>query len=81
MALPWQVGVMIGMYAIVALALIAGGAALGIVTVVSLGIHREKKARPGWAARGARAANGLYVRRPGAASQARARQKDLLALR
>jgi hypothetical protein len=72
---------MIGMYAIVALALILGGAALGIVTIVSLGIRREKKGRPGWAARGARAANGLYVRRPRAASQARARQNDLLALR
>ena len=71
---------MIGTYAIVALARIADGAALGIVTFVSLGIHREKKARLGWAARGARL-NGLYVRRPGAASQARARQKDLLALR
>ncbi len=71
---------MIGMYAIVAFALTAGGAAAGIILVVSLGIHREKKRHPGWAATGARAASGLYVRRPGARSRARAQREDLLAL-
>ena len=76
-----QVSIMIGMYAIVAFALVAGGAAAGIVVVVSLGIHRERKGHPGWAAAGARAASGLYVRRPRAPHRTRARQQDLLARR
>jgi len=35
---------MIGMYVIIAVALIAGGAALGIVMVVTVGIRQEEKA-------------------------------------
>ena len=65
---------MIGMYAIVVIALIAAGAALGIVVLVTLGIrHEEKVSRnkgsvsllagsPGRAAGSARFANGVYTR-------------------
>jgi hypothetical protein len=65
---------MIGVYAIVAIALIAAGTALGIVTLVTLGIrHEENTSRreeavslltgsPGPAATGARIANGVYTR-------------------
>jgi hypothetical protein len=65
---------MIGMYAIVAVALIAAGAALGIVALVTLGIRHEEKASrnnrgvsllagsPGRAASSARYANGVYTR-------------------
>ncbi len=73
---------MIGMYAIIATALIAWGAALGIVVVVSLGIAHEEKAgsltigSPGRAASGARAIMRVYARRPSVAHQARAQQQD-----
>jgi hypothetical protein len=65
---------MIGMYAIVAIVLIAAGAALGIMALVTLGIRREENASrreeavslltgsPGPAAVGARSANGVYTR-------------------
>jgi len=65
---------MIGMYAIVAIALIAAGAALGIVALVTLGIRNEEKTSrhdrvvsllagsPGRAASSARFANGVYTR-------------------
>jgi hypothetical protein len=77
---------MIGMYAIIALTLIAGGVALGIITVVSLGIRREEKQgsltvdSPSPAASGARTILGAFSRRPGLAYQVRAqREKELLA--
>jgi hypothetical protein len=65
---------MIGMYAILAVALIAGGAALGIVVLVTLGVRNEESASrhdkaaslltgsPGRAASSARFANGVYTR-------------------
>jgi hypothetical protein len=65
---------MIGMYAILAVALIAAGAAFGIVALVTLGIRNEERASrhdkaasllagsPGRAASGARFANGVYTR-------------------
>jgi hypothetical protein len=73
---------MIGMYAIIAIALIVLGITLGIVVVVSLGIRREEKASsltigsPGRAASGARAIIRVYARRPGVAYQARAQKQD-----
>lgn len=78
---------MIEMYAIIAFALIAGGAALGIVAVVTLGIRREEKYKsftadtPGRAAGAARAANGFYTRiTPGVGHQASHRREELPAL-
>jgi hypothetical protein len=76
---------MIGMYAIVALALIAGGTALGVVVVISLGIRREEKYSsltvdsPGLAASGARSIMAVSSRRPGVAYQARAQWEEDLA--
>lgn len=78
---------MIG-YAIIAFVLMAAGAAFGAVLLVSLGIRREEKAHsltigsPGWLASGARLANGVYARRPGAtaAYYADPPQDDILAL-
>lgn len=73
---------MIGMYAIFAAALIAGGAALGILVAVSLGIRREEKANsltigsPGRTASGARAIMRVYAREPGVAYQFRAQQDN-----
>jgi hypothetical protein len=59
---------MIGMFAVIAVAMIAAGAALGIVVIVSVGIHREEKAgrrirvdSPGPMASGARAVTSLGV--------------------
>ena len=60
---------MIG-YVMAAIALMAAGAAAGIIVLVSLGIRREEKANsltigsPGRLASGARVANGVYARRP-----------------
>jgi hypothetical protein len=76
---------MIGMYAIVAFALIAGGAALGMVIIISLGIRREEKYSsltvdsPGRAAGGARTIMAVYSRRPGAAYRIRAQREEDLA--
>jgi hypothetical protein len=65
---------MIGMYAILAVALILAGAALGIVALVTLGIRNEERTSrrdkavsllagsPGRAASSARFANGVYTR-------------------
>jgi hypothetical protein len=65
---------MIEMYAIIAVALIAIGAALGIVALVTLGIRREEKlsrkegvvslraGSPGRIASSARIVNGAYTR-------------------
>lgn len=67
---------MIGVYALVAGVLLAAGAVIGFVAVVSLGIHREEAARSmtiptsDRIARGARAANGVYVRIPGVLQEA-----------
>jgi hypothetical protein len=67
---------MIGIYAIAAAALIAAGAALGIVALVTLGIRREEKTSrrqgavsllgrsPGRAADCARIATGIYTHSP-----------------
>jgi hypothetical protein len=61
---------MIGMYAIIAAGLVAAGMAAGIVVIVSVGVHREKKAgrrlmvsSPGPLATGARAVTSLGVYR------------------
>jgi hypothetical protein len=65
---------MIGMYAILAVALITAGAALGIVALVTLGIRNEESTSrhgktasllagsPGRTASSARFANGVYTR-------------------
>jgi hypothetical protein len=55
-------------YLLSAVALLAAGAALGYVLLVAVAIHREeadrsfKAVRSGRLIRGARAANGLYIR-------------------
>jgi hypothetical protein len=61
---------MIGMYAIIAVGLVAAGMALGIVVIISVGIHRDEKAgrrltasSPGPLASGARAVTSLTVYR------------------
>ncbi len=66
---------MIEMYAIIAVALVAFGLALGIVMVTSLAVRDEKKAgrrlatsSPTGRARGARTLAALEVRRPDADS-------------
>jgi hypothetical protein len=65
---------MIGIYAILAIALIVAGAALGVVALVTIGIRNEERASrhdralsllagsPSRAASGARFANGVYTR-------------------
>ncbi len=59
---------MIEVYVLTAVALLAAGAALGFVVLVSMGIHREEAAHSmktptsDRVARGARAANGLCAR-------------------
>lgn len=59
----------------VAGALLAAGAVIGILTVLAAGIRREEKHAsltvdsPGRAASAARAAHGVYARRPGTAQQ------------
>jgi hypothetical protein len=77
---------MIGMYAIVVVfALIAGGAALGIVIVISLGIRREEKHgtltvdSPGRIPGGARTIMAVSSRRPGVAYQVRTQREEDLA--
>jgi hypothetical protein len=68
--------------AVVALAMVMAGAAIGVLAVVSLGIRREERdlsltsditAR---AARGARRLNGLYTREPGVIEQVRRYRHD-----
>jgi hypothetical protein len=84
---------MIEMYAIVAVALIAAGAALGVVGLVTVGIRREEDASrkegvvslmagssPGRAASGARAAIGVYTRNSPAGPPAGQRPVNLLIL-
>ena len=72
---------MIEMYAIIAFALVAMGAALGGVIVVSLGIRREEKANsftvnsPGLAASGGRAIMAASWSRRGTAYQINAQGK------
>jgi hypothetical protein len=74
---------MIGMYAIIAFALIGGGVAAGIVVVVSLGIRREEKGSslmadsPGLASSGGWALMAVYSRGPGVANQIKAQREDL----
>ena len=74
---------MIEVYVLAAVALLAAGAAAGFVVVVSLGIRREEAVRSmtiptsDQVARGARVANGLYVRRPGVIQEASLRQQQL----
>jgi len=60
---------MIETYAIVAVALLAAGIVVGVVAIVSIGIHHEKRAHsltdassPSQAASAARAFHGLYTR-------------------
>jgi hypothetical protein len=66
---------MFEIYAVIAGALIIAGAAVGILTVLAVGIHREEKAysltigSPGRISSGARAATGVYTKAPGVAQQ------------
>ena len=74
---------MIGMYAIIAVVLIAGGVALGIVIVVAVGIRQEEKAgtltvdSPSRVATGGRALMAVTSRRPGFSYQVRVQQENL----
>lgn len=74
---------MIGMYAIIAVGLIAGGVALGIVIVVTMGIRQEEKAgtltvdSPGRVASGGRALMAATSRRPGISYQIKAQRENL----
>jgi len=74
---------MIGMYVIIAVALIAGGAALGIVMVVTVGIRQEEKAgtltvdSPSRAATGGRAIMAVSSRQPGISYQIKAQRENL----
>ena len=74
---------MIGMYAIIAVALIAGGVALGIVIVVTMGIRQEEKVgtltvdSPSRVATGGRALMAATSRRPGISCQVRAQRENL----
>jgi hypothetical protein len=67
---------MIEAYALAALALIIGGAVLGFIAIVALGIHREEAARSMTVptsdriALGTRTANGFYARTPGVIAEA-----------
>lgn len=78
---------MIEMYAIIAIALLAGGMALGIVAVVSLGIRREEGVHslldvrsPSRAASAARATHALYTRTPPVAHGGAHQRDNLLVL-
>ncbi len=59
---------MIGTYVFAAAALVIAGAVIGVLAVVTLGIHREERAgsltrdTPDRAARSARRVNGAYTR-------------------
>lgn len=74
---------MIEMYAIIVFALIAGGTALGIVIVVTVGIRQEEKAgsltvdSPSRAASGGRAIMAVSSRCPGISYQIKAQREDL----
>ncbi|HET6187466.1 MAG TPA: hypothetical protein VFE59_10745 [Trebonia sp.] len=58
------------LFFVLAVVLVAAGIAVGGLLIVVVGIHREERAgsltgqSPGLAASGARAINGVYVRRP-----------------
>jgi hypothetical protein len=73
---------MIG-YALAAVSLLAAGAVLGFLVVVSLGIRREEAAlsmttpTSDRVANGARAANGVYARIPGIIQEISHRQELL----
>jgi hypothetical protein len=75
---------MIEVYALAAVALLAAGAVIGFVALVSLGIHREETARSvttptsDRVARGARAATGMYARLPGVLQEASHHRQDRL---
>jgi len=78
---------MIEMYAIIAIALLAAGIAVGVVAVVSIGIHHEKRAHsltddssPSQAASAARAFHGLYTRTPQMAYPGTQQRDNLLVL-
>jgi hypothetical protein len=74
---------MIGMYAIIAVALIAGGVALGIVIVITVGIRQEEKVgtltvdSPSRVATGGRALMAATSRRPGISYQVKAQRENL----
>jgi hypothetical protein len=72
--------VMIGTYLLAAVALVAFGAAVGFVAVISLASHRDKNITApasGRLYRGARAAHGLHGRRPEPFREAAAYRHDL----
>ncbi len=71
---------MIGTYVLAALALVLFGAAVGFIAVISLASRQDKDmtaSTPNRLARGARAANGLHVRRPELLREAAAYRHDL----
>jgi hypothetical protein len=67
---------MIEVYVLTAVVLVIGGAVLGFIAMVALGIHREETARSMTVptsdriARGTRTANGFYARTPGVIQEA-----------
>jgi hypothetical protein len=75
---------MIIAYALIAFALLAAGAVVGFIAVVSLGIRREEAAgtltvsAPGRAARGARSATRAYARLPGVMQKTSLHPQDFL---
>jgi hypothetical protein len=77
---------MIWMYLAFGVALIIAGTTLGFLMANAIGIHREEKDRsltigsPGRIASSARAANGVYARKPGVAQQVSHPRADSLAL-
>ena len=74
---------MIGMYAILVVALIAGGVALGIVIVVAVGIRQEEKAgtltvdSPSRVATGGRALMRATSRQPGFSYEVKVQRENL----
>lgn len=76
---------MTGTYIFIAIALVASGAMIGVLAVVTLGIRRDDRrggfpARPrGRVTRGARRVTGVGIRSPEPADQA-SRQQDILSV-
>lgn len=75
---------MIEVYALASVVLLAAGAVIGFVALVSIGIRREEVAgtmtisTSDRVARGARTINGLSARIPGVTQEASLRKQDFL---
>jgi hypothetical protein len=75
---------MFGTYAFAVIALVATGVTIGVIAVVSLGIHREERnltltrSTQDRVARGARRLTGLYSRVPELAGDASRHRQDIL---